>query len=257
MVRKLIASAGTERLIMVEIEADTVSVSVLVQGQPVTWAYRDGTIGEVASDMAYVDQAVFAIDDFDLSDVGALFRTAAAESGSEENQNLQIVDYSGGQVMMSVSTVPESRTVFFHPDGTLLETLDFTTPAGISRGITEAVGTRTSVHRVAVQSDVGAWVDYPGEKGTTIRRQRTSKIPVTTNARAETLNLPLFDPRRVEAEAIWAVVDSVEGTQGVPVGSHWSVMIDDRDRTGVPRMHFSFGFKIVVTDLSGTPVTDD
>ena len=254
MVQQLIAAAGTTRLIMVEIEVDTVSVSVLTDGRPVTWAYRGGTIGEVASDMAYVDQASFTIDDFNISDVGALFRAAAGASGSDENQTLQIVDYSGGQVMMAVSTVPESRTVFFNPDGSLLETLDFNTQGGITRGIAGAVGTRTSVHRLAVQSDVGAWVDFPGEKGRTVRRQRTEKVPVTTNVRAETLDLPLFDPRLVDPAAIWAVVDSVVGSPEVPEGSAWSVIVDDRDGAGVPRMHFSIGSRVLITDLGGNPV---
>ena len=257
MVRQLIAAAGSDRLIMVEIEDDTVSVSALVDDEPVTWAYRDGTIGEVTSDLAYVDQAVFDIEDFNLADVGALFEAAGSESGSAENQNLQIVDYSGGEVMMSVSTVPESQTVFFHPNGTMLETLDFNTAAGVSQGITEAVGPRAWVHSIAVQSDTGAWVDYPGAEDTTIRRHRTAKVPVTTNARAETLDLPLFNPELVDPDAIWAVVDSVLGTPDVPEGSDWSVNVDDRDERGTPRMYFSIGPRVLVTDLSGTPVAEE
>lgn len=257
MVQTLIAAAGSDELIMVEIEEDTVSVSALVDGQPVTWAYRDGSIGQIPSDLAYVDQAIFDIDDFNLDDVGGLFRAAESASGSAQNQNLQIVDYSGGEVMMSVSTVPESRTVFFHPDGSMLETLDFNTPGGVSRGVSEAVGTQTAVHSIAVQSEVGAWVDFPGEEETTIRRQRTAKVPVTTHARAETLDLPLFSPSLVDPEAIWAVVDKAIGTEDIPEGSSWSVIVDDRDDEGIPKMYFSIGPRVLVTDLAGTPVLTD
>lgn len=256
MVRRLIAASGSEDLIMVQIETDQVSVSVLIDSEPVTWAYRDGEIQEVASDMAYVDQAVFTIDDFNISDVGALFRAAEAASGSAENQDLQIVDYSGGQVMMAVSTVPESRTVFFHPDGRLLETLDFTTHRGVVRGLEEAVGEVALVHSAGIDSRQGAWIDLPGADQTTIRRLRTAKVPVTTNARAETLDLPLFATGVIDAEAIWSVVEGTVGTADVPDGSDWSVIIDDRDDLGIPRMHFRLGRTVLVTELDGTQVVE-
>ncbi len=92
---------------MVEIAKDSVQVSVLsAEGKPVTWAHRDGKSAEVPSDLAYVDQATFDVSRFNISNVGGLFRAAASMSGSEEHQSLTIVDYSGGEVVMSVSTLP-------------------------------------------------------------------------------------------------------------------------------------------------------
>ena len=43
-------------------------------------AWRDGTVKQVDSDVTYVRQTVFEVDDFDISDVGALFTTAASIS---------------------------------------------------------------------------------------------------------------------------------------------------------------------------------
>ena len=256
MVNQLLARAGSRRLLMVEITDSTVQLSVLdADDSPSTWAYRDGELGEVPSDLAYVDQATFEIDNFNISDVGGLFRAAAGMSGSEENQSLTIVDYSGGEVMMSVSTIPESRTVFFNPSGSLLALLDFDTPGGVAEGIAEAIGTRVMVHSVSVESDQGAWIDYPGDEETTIRRTRTAKVPVTTVARAETVDLPLFPAIRVDPEAVWDVVDAIRGTDDIPEEAPWSVMIDDRDRLSTPRMHFTIGSRVVVTDLAGTVIS--
>lgn len=256
MVQRLLTEAGHRRALMVEVTKTSVQVSMLGSDQtPVTWAYRDGEIGQVTSDLAYVDQATFDVDRFNISDVGALFRAAASMSGSQENQSLTIVDYSGGEVMMSVSTVPESRTVFFNPDGSLLEILDFDTPGGVARGIEAAVGPRLSVYSVTVESEQGAWVDYPGADDTVVRRTRTAKVPVTTNVRAENVDLPLFSTGRIDAEAIWEIVDAVRGSSEVPEDTTWSVVIDDRTRLGIPRMHFAIGSKVLVTDLSGNVVS--
>ena len=176
-------------------------------------------------------------------------------SGSEENQSLTIVDYSGGEVVMSVSTLPESRTVFFNPDGSLLEPLNFDAPGGIENGIREAIGLQLTVYSVTVQSDQGAWADYPGEKeGTTVRRTRTAKVPVTTNTRNETSNLQVFLAARIHPDAVWKIVDAVRGTTDVPEDAKWSVVIEDRDHTNIPRMYFTIGPTSVTTDLNGAVI---
>ena len=159
---------------MVEVTTTTVEVSVLdANHEPVTWAYRNGETSEVTSDLQYVDQSTFEVSRFNISNVGALFRAAEGQSGSAQNQSLTIVDYSGGEVMMSVSTVPESRTVFFEPSGALLAMLDFDTPGGIAAGLTDAVGTRATVSSITIQSTQGVWVDY-----------RASARPPSAGARA-------------------------------------------------------------------------
>ncbi|MDR1431769.1 MAG: hypothetical protein LBI99_06590, partial [Propionibacteriaceae bacterium] len=174
MTRQLIEKVGSQRVIMVEIHTDTVAVSALKNDRPVTWAYRDHKLAEVSSDLAYVAQASFNISDFDISDVGAIFRAAAGVSGSGHRQILQIVDYSGGQVMMSVATNPESRTVFFTPNGALLEDLNFATIGGLTRGLADVSRNLYHALAVSIDSERGIWIDYPaGDKGSIVRRQRT------------------------------------------------------------------------------------
>lgn len=256
MVDRLLSAAGNDRLIMVEITADTASISVLAPGatEPATWAYRDGTVQEVTSDLQYVDQATFTIGDFDITDVGRLFRVAAAISGSTESQRLQIVDYSGGRVVMAVTTNPESRTVFFNPDGTLLPELDYHTESGVAAGLEVVLEDRITVQRVGVDSSAGAWVEYRAAGATTVHRQRPAKVPVTTVVRDEVLGLTGFAVGRVDPRAIWRVVE--RETASTELRSlQWTVTIDDREDTGVPRMYFTIGAESLTTDLAGNRVT--
>ena len=250
MVGRLLRAAGDGELIMVAVTAETATISVLGPdgGEPVTWAYRDGRIQQVDSDLQYVDQASFEIDDFDLSDLGRLFRVAAALSGSTEQQTLQIVDYSGGRVVMTVTTNPESRTVFFDPDGTLLSELDYHTEKGVTEGLAVVLEGRVAVQRVGVDSGTGAWVEYRGPESTTVHRPRPAKVPVTTVSRDEVLDLDGFAAGTVDPAAVWRVVErELAGEEDVP----WRVTIDDRRETGTPRMYFTVGADEFVTDLSG------
>ncbi len=255
MIRRLIAKAGTQRLIQVEITKGWAAITVVKDDQAEAWAWRDNTIKQVDTDVAYVQQTVFSIDDFNINDVGALFRASAGISGSESDQELQIVDSSAGKVFMSVSTVPESRTVFFYPDGSLLPTLDFNTEGGIQHGLADVIGTRTTAIAVGVQSTLGAWVDFPGSVTTTIRRLRTSTVPVTINERSQKPDLPPFNVTRVKAAAIWRVLAEARTKGNFDAGTRWQVTIDDRARTGVPRMYFTIGTTSTTADLDGHEIT--
>lgn len=253
MVQQLLKDAQSQQALMVKIAEHSVEVSVLKDDKVVTWANRDGTVTQVASDLAYVDQATFDVDAFQFDDVGAMFQAAAGQSGSAANQTLTIVDYSGGKVMMSVSTEPESRTVFFSPDGALMEILDFNTEGGLVRGIQAAIGTRQTIYALSVVSDQSVTVDYPGTNDTTIRRTRAQKVPVTTTVRSGAANLPLFATSAVDPRAIWRVVQSERGTGSISENATWSVTIDNRQKS-IARMYFTFGFTVVVTDLAGNVI---
>lgn len=261
VVRELVAASGSTQVLIVDIRPHEASVSVLVGAEPHTWAFRDGTIKEVSSDLAFVDQVAFDPERFNLADVGALFRTAAELAGSAEGQQLQIVDlqrvdHSPDDVKMSVSTNPETRTVFFNADGSLVPTLDFHTEAGIAHGLADARGAHTSASTVAVGSEVGAFVEFPGLEGDTIvRRQRTARFPVTASPRGGDDTLDLFDPRLVDAAAVWRVLQRYAAVGSFGPTTSWSVVVDQRDGIAAPRMHFTVGGARLVTDLAGNPVS--
>lgn len=255
MVRKLIAKAGTPQLIQVEITQQWAAITVVKNDQPETWAWRDNTIKKVDSDVAYVQQRIFSIDDFNISDVGGLFRAASGMAGSDGNQELQIVDSSAGEVFMSVSTNPESRTVFFYPSGALLPILDFNTEGGIRDGLADVIGSRSNALAIGVQSNLGAWLDLTGSTTTTIRRLRTATVPVTINERSQRSDLPTFSVSRLHPEVIWQVLDQSRQRGDFDAGTRWQVTVDDRSRLGVPRMYFTVGNDSFVTDLEGHEIT--
>jgi hypothetical protein len=255
MVRKLIAKAGTPDLIQVEISKEWAAITVVKDDRPETWAWRDNTIKQVDTDVVYVQQRVFSIEDFNINDVGGLFRAAAGISGSNSSQQLQIVDSSAGEVFMSVSTNPESRTDFFDPDGSLLPTLDFNTESGIKGGLNDVTGPRATALAIGIQSSLGAWLDFPGSTTTTIRRLRTGTVPVTINERSQRPDLPVFSVDQVRADAIVTVLSAARQRGDLDANTRWQVTIDDRARLGMPHMYFTIGNADLETDLDGNPIT--
>jgi hypothetical protein len=240
---------------MVQASRSEATVTVVVGTQVEAWGYRDGSIKQVATDIQYVDQAIFDINDFNLSDIGALFRAAASVSGSSTQQSLQVVDYSGGDVLMAVSTNPESRTIFFRSDGTLVATLDFHTLSGITEGIADAVGQKHQAFRVGVDSSLGAYIDYVGPNNTTLRRLRPAKFPASTSGRSNAPDRPEFDPTIVSAERIWQVLSALKAKGELTGQTPWSVVVEDRDASGTPKMFFTVAGKSFTTTLDGQTVS--
>ena len=256
MLDRLLTAAGPGKPIMVEVTAETAAVSVLASGstEPVTWAYRDHRIQQVDSDLQYVDQATFDLADFDLSDLGRLFRVAAALSDETTNQTLQIVDYSGGRVMMAVSTNPESRTVFFNPDGSLLPELDYHSASGIAAGLADVLEGRVVARQIGGDSETGARADFAGPDDTTLRRQRPPKVPVTTVTRDDPPPLEPFSTSLVDAQVIWQVVQQTIRAADLDPETAWSVTIGDPEGTGEPRLLFQIGGESLTTDPTGRQV---
>lgn len=250
---RLLAAAGSSRVIMVTVTPRDASVAVLRQGAAETWAWRDGRVQQVQSDINYVAQREFNPHDFDFTDLAALFRAAEAVSASSRGQSLQIVDYSAGLVSMSVSTNPETRPVFFTPDGRLLPTLDFTSAWGLQRGYDDVVGPRGTASALGFGSTLGVYLDSPQDaQGAYTRRQRNARTPVLVTARTETNKLPSFDPARANPAVVWGVLTRLSQQNRFTLDSPWTCVVDDRAHTGTPRMYFQVGDTSLVTDLNGT-----
>lgn len=256
MVDELIAAAGSDQLLMAEVTADTVQIGVLKDGQASTWAYRDGTVGKVIGDLTYVNQATFTIDRFNIDNVGALFDAAAAVAGSAQEQSLNIVDNAGGDVVMSVATVPESKTVFFNPNGSLLRLLDFDTVDGLQTGLSEALGIRTLVYSITISSTQGVQVICPGGTGRLVHRSRGLRVPVSTVTIPGTSDVPEFSATKVDPYAIWRVVHALRDGKKAATDADWKVVIDDRDGGGTARMHVSVGSVNLTTTLGGTTISE-
>ena len=255
LVERLLTAAGASRAIMVTVTQADASVAVVRGGVAETWAWRDGRVQQVQSDINYVAQREFDPSEFAFNDLGALFRAAQAVSGSASGQSLQIVDYSAGLVSMSVSTNPETRPVFFNADGTLLPTLDFSSAWGLKQGYDDVVGARGTTTGLGFGSALGVYLDSPQDaQGAFTRRQRTARTPVIVTSKTATTRLAAFDPARVAPATVWAVLEGLRAEGRFTLDMTWSCEVDDRAATGTPRMYFQVGDRSFVTDLLGNVV---
>ncbi len=252
----LVAATGSSSVVRAEVTKATASVSVLVKDEVRTWSYRDGAIKQSASELAMSEQTPFSLTGFALDNVGELFRLAGAVSGSTKDQQLQVTVYSAGKILMTVTTVPETKTVFFEPSGVLVPVLDFGTQAGITAGLADVIGATTTATSVVVSSAQGVTMDSPSTQRISVRWHRAASVPTTSVQRSDnTTGVTVFDPHRVTPQAIWGVLERTRAAGTYRYGDAWTVTVDDRERSGTPTMRFVVGGRTFTTDLFGVEIT--
>ncbi len=256
IVKELVSAAGTINAIKVEISEHAASLSVVSGMTATTWAYRNGQIGKVDSDTQYVGQSIFDPRDFNLADVGRMFIQAGQLSKSTSAQELQVVEYADRMVYITVTTNPESLTVFFRRDGTLVSPVDLSTAAGLSEALTDVTGTHREVLAVGVlPNNGGLWADRQGATGEIVRTIRMPKLPARTAVRTETTTLEPFDISLVDAAQLASTLTSIVAKGTASLGPGWSLTIDRRQAQAAPLVYWSVNGQQVVTTLAGVEIT--
>ena len=199
VVKELVTAAGTINAIKVEISAHEASLSIVSGMTAKTWAWRNGTILVVDSDTQFVGQEIFDPRDYDVSDISGMFEKAATLAKSDSGQQLQIVEYADRTVYMTVTTNPESLTVFFRKDGSLVSQVDLSTLSGIQEAYRDVVGTKRFINALGILPNQGGMYVDVAVLDTIVRTVRQPRLPVRTTTRREATTLVTLRPRTGQA----------------------------------------------------------
>ncbi|HEX7397802.1 MAG TPA: hypothetical protein VF312_09660 [Propionibacteriaceae bacterium] len=256
VIKELVAAAGTINAIKVEISAHEASLSIVSGMTAKTWAWRNGTILVVDSDTQFVGQEIFDPRDYDVSGISGMFETAATLAKSDSGQQLQIVEYADRTVYMTVTTNPESLTVFFRKDGSLVSQVDLTTLTGIQEAYRDAVGTKKFINALGILPNQGGMYVDVAVLDTIVRTVRQPRLPVRTTTRREATTLSPFDPALVKPSIIASSLANISAKTTVQTPAPgWSLEVDTKDNTPEPRMYFTVNGDQTVMTLDGVDVT--
>lgn len=245
-------ASGNRPVLRIEITAESANLTYLSEDREAeTIGYANGSIAHLDATIKYIDQAQFDPDDFAFDDVAALFETAARISGSDQDQDLQINEYDHGNVLMTVTTTPESSTVFFRADGSVSNKLNLTRAADIAEALADTVQDSPQILSVTIKQDALTVRVRTGEATVEERTRRTS-LPTIVSTIKNSDKDPSFDPSTINPEAIARLIAQTANQAGNASASDVTVWIgvntDDTD----PRMRFQAGSTEIVTDMNGT-----
>lgn len=217
----------------------------------VSYRWSDGQINTTDSDFEYLGQATFDPAAFPLDSVARMFDVANL-NGVSGDLVLQILDYRDGTVLMTVTSRPETGTVFFHPDGSAVSPLGVTSVADLEQGIAAVVQDSTQVYSVSITQAGGYRSELPDGAGTILTRTRMGAFPVFATQRTETTTLAPFDPSLIAPNLLAKLI----AEHRTSPDSTCDVTIDMSLQRFAPVMKFDCSGTTIYTDMDGRDMTD-
>ena len=243
--------SGLRPALKLDISEAEVTLTVLAMDmQPRSYRWRDGIIDLAETDVQYLRQTTFWPTDFALDNVARIFDVAALLGTSSNGQVLQVVEYRPGHVFMSVSTTPETNTIFFRKDATVFRSLDMTSVADIREGVAAVTSSRDLVLSIGFEESRGYFAEMPGPKNTVERRTRMQNRPTFTSQRNGGSSLTPFDPRLVDPAALARTIALHNST-----GKGCSVEIDNRFERVQPVVTYQCDGETFHSDMQGRDLT--
>lgn len=242
--------SGYRPALKLDVSEEDVVLTVLTKDlQARSYRWRDGIIELAETDVEYLRQTIFWPTDFALDNVRLLFDNAALLGTSSTEQVLQVVEYRPGHVYMSVTTRPETSTIFFRKDGSLFPSLGVTSVADIREGIEAVTRGARAVYLVGFNAEEGYFAELPGADGYIERHSRMANRPMFISRRTGTTPLASFDSRLLDPAAIAQTIATHD------TGDGCAVQIDDRFERVQPVITYDCAGKIHHSDLSGRDLT--
>lgn len=252
----LVKAAGGLPVIKVDITRSTATLSALKDGKVVAWAWKGGAVAPAESDIQYIQQATFDPSRYDIDDLGSIFAAAGRISGSTSNQELQIIEYDQGRVLMTVTTRPESMPVFFRADGTAINQLAFPSTAAFTEAIKDTATPGKRALAMGWDAQGGFWTDTASSTDGVIQRvTRQAKVPSWSAERKGTSSGPAFPASAVDPAVLSHLVRTLPTTTGQQ-GASVSFQIQRIDQMALPVITFTVGAQKVVTTLGGADITN-
>lgn len=255
-IEELTALAAGRPIIRLTITREMATVAFTEAAKARSFSWTDGRIEELDSDVAHINQASFDPQAFALNDIGALFRQAGETAGSTSHQELQINEVNEGRVLMTVTTDPESATIFFRADGSMINHLDFTTTEGIAEALRDTVDEATTVLGIGLRPEQGMWVDVAAGPGVIERRIRPAKLPAYSTQRNQASSLEPFSPALAKPEVIATLLRVLPTRLNEPPDSRVEFVMDTKEKWPGPTLRFAVGTTLVITAPDGTDITD-
>lgn len=254
VVQRMMEITNNRPALKLDISATEVTLTVLdAQQKPVTLRWRTNQITPVDSDLEYLEQPTFRPTDYPLGNISDLFDTATRMGATGTDKILQIVEYRHRGVYMSVTTTPETKTVFFERDGTAVRNLGFTSVADLNDGLAAVIGGSRAVTQIGFGPGTGYWADLPPSSGVTERRIRSAALPVYSTRRNEASSLTPFDPTQINTLVLARAVQRFSTDTKIEC----KVEVDNRYKRDSPIIRLDCGGRTHFMDLEGGEYTED
>lgn len=257
VVAELVEAAEHKPIVRVVLSRTMVRMTFVESGnRPRSVVWQAGEISDSDDGTDLVAATSFDPRLFNLSDVAALFRVAAEVSGSDERQELQINEYDKGQILMTVTTSPESTTVFFDQFGTPIPRLDLAVTSDLALGLADVLAKRALVVAVGINESNQVWADVVASPGVIERRIRPTGLPMYRAQRRESPSGEQFDVSLINPEVLSALRSAAPVIFKAPPDAPVVLTVRQPFDAVEPQIVVEVAGQQLVTDLAGGRIAE-
>ena len=254
IVRRMMEITNNRPALKLDVSTSEVTLTVLDTTQkPFTLRWRANQITPADSDIQYLGQTTFRPTDYPLGNINDLFDTATRMGATGMEKIMQIVEQRSGEVYLTVTTIPETKTVFFEKDGTPVRNLGYTSVADLTDGLAAVIAGSRAATQIGFGPNTGYWIDLPANNGITERRIRSAALPVYTTRIKEASSLAPFDPTQLDALVLARSIQKFNSGSK----AECKIEVDNRYRQKTPIIRYDCGGKVHFTAPDGTEYTED
>lgn len=253
VVEALHATAGDYPALKLDVTLTQATLTVLSPEEEVL-AYRwsDDVIDSVATDFEYLEQATFDPADYPLDQMGRMFDVANLR-GVEGDLIYQIQEYREGLVFQTISSTPESTTVFFLGDGIAVPDLGTTMSIDVQDGFQAVTRDAEEIYRFGLDPARGFYAEIPGNGDDAgILRTRMGAVPTFDTPIAATDMPEPFSPELIPPAVLSQLLSN---TRSSPE-DQCSLVVDKSHERTAPVISITCDGETIYADLDGRDITD-
>lgn len=257
VVAQLIAAADGAPIVRLVLDRTRARLTYVDEGdRPRSVIWLAGVVSPSDDGTDLVVASSFDPSRFNLSDVAGLFATAARISGSTERQELQINEYDDGSVYMTITTTPESTTVFFDHTGEMIPRLNLLRDADVAIALDDVLANRLLVVAVGINRGEMLWADVVASPGVLERRMRPALLPMYHAQRRENPSTEQFEVSDLDPEVLATLLRTGPGLLDKAPGSAVTLLVSWPSDSDEPVIKVEVDGDSLLTDLAGVPIVD-
>nr|WP_108870631.1 hypothetical protein [Tessaracoccus timonensis] len=219
--------------------------------KPIAYQWANDALDAATTDFQYLQQNTFSPADFPLDKLGTMFQHAE-QLGVKGELVYQIQEYGRAAITQSISSRPETITVFFQSDATPVPAIGVTLPSDVTAGLAAVTADDQYITQFGFSKERGYWA-FTTDGDEVVTRIRKDHVPTFETRKEGTseelrFKASLIDP----VSAVLAVSNARRNAQEA-----CELTVAQPSERLEPIMTIRCGTRTVHTDLAGNNIDEE
>lgn len=252
VVKALNDAAGHRPALKLDVTPESATLTVLtIDHQVLAYQWSNDALDSATTDFQYLKQSTFTPTDYPLASIGTMFKEAQ-RLGVEGDLVYQIQEYGHGSITQSISSRPETTTVFFRPDATPVPSIGVETAHDVAIGLEAVTKGLSRITQFGFSKERGYWAFAPdGEQ--LVTRIRKDQVPTFETRKSGTSEDTPFDASLIDpAAAVQAITRARKSDD-----EQCQLTVGQTKRWPEPFMTVRCGVRTTHTNLAGEDIDDE